>query len=1134
MGDDWRSIPGNEHAFERLRDALASGEAIGFVGAGASAGLYPLWTGLIRLLAQEAFDHGLASAEDRTFWLDPNTKPQQAVRGIKQALGYGTYAEILRNRFAPRKGADGNSFTPVHGRLAELPFRGLVTTNYDSGLLEALKQVRPASVAAGAGFATWRDGDAVNRWLTGKVFAAGACPILFAHGYYDRGDTIVLGADEYRDAYRPDQPSTQLMKTLWAQNQLVFVGFGFSDPWLDFMAETAIGSAGARTAAAPRHFAVTGLSKPYTKTMRALFRAQYNADPVFYPVTIDAEGSEDFSGLLDVLQALASERRRAPLVYISYSHESSEHEKRVLALADRLRMSGIDAVLDQYEESPLEGWPAWCEKQIEAADFVLMICTEIYNRRVTGKEEPGIGLGVVWESQIIYQQMYEAGGVRTKFVPVIFSEHSTAYIPIILRGSTYFVVDSQRGFDRLCKLLYNQPLASKPHLILAQAGSTSLRRKKETSDSRYYVRTRGGPGPLHEAKIILVGYGGVGKTSVVNKLVYSSFDRSSPVTEGVSITEWSITLSSKEKIRLHIWDFGGQEIMHATHQFFLTQNALYILVLSGREGREDSDAEYWLNIIGALSAESRVIVLLNKCKQISFDVNRRALQHKFPNVCAFIESDCEDGSGFDLLKQQVHREIDRLPNVRDMFPLAWFSIKDGLASMQENYLSFERYRAFCAEHGESDELAQEKLAAYLHRLGIAINYRDDPRLQDTHVLNPHWVTDGIYSILLSKNLTHKKGELILDDLVQILDQKRYPRERHHFILELMRKFELCFRFPEHDDRYLIPQLLDKQEPEEARSFDEERCLIFEFHYPTLLPEGLLPRLIVRTYVLSNGQPRWRTGVILRFEGNRALVKGDPVDRRIRVLVDGPAAGRRRLLAVIRSDFERIHASYKFRPEGMLPVLGHSAVRIPYAKLLVLERNGIARCQEVVGDEVLELDVKELLDGVDLERTRPEVAKLEQPRRALRAFVSYAHEDDVLRAELETHLKLLRRQGLLHVWTDRLISAGSEWKERIDANLEGADLVLLLISSDFIASDYCYDKEMVRAMQLHEANTARIIPIIVRDCKWHSAPFGSLQALPADGKAVTAWGPDKFARDKAWTSVAEGIETALDELRARQR
>jgi internalin A len=99
-------------------------------------------------------------------------------------------------------------------------------------------------------------------------------------------------------------------------------------------------------------------------------------------------------------------------------------------------------------------------------------------------------------------------------------------------------------------------------------------------------------------------------------------------------------------------------------------------------------------------------------------------------------------------------------------------------------------------------------------------------------------------------------------------------------------------------------------------------------------------------------------------------------------------------------------------------------------------------------------------------------------------------------------------------------------------MERADLILLLISPDFMDSDYCWDIELKRALERHEAGSARVIPIIVRDVNWRSAPFAKLQALPKDGRAVTTWGSDRYARDTAWKNVAEGIEQALRELTAR--
>ena len=212
--------------------------------------------------------------------------------------------------------------------------------------------------------------------------------------------------------------------------------------------------------------------------------------------------------------------------------------------------------------------------------------------------------------------------------------------------------------------------------------------------------------------------------------------------------------------------------------------------------------------------------------------------------------------------------------------------------MEENYLTFDHYRALCAEAGEADHEAQNKLAEVLHRLGIALNYRDDPRLHDLQRAQPALGHRGRLQDPQPRVVAEQQGELSIRDVAAILDPASYPQERHPFLLELMRKFELCFRFPDEDERYLIPQLLPKEQPEEADAFDAQSCLNFEYHYPTLLPEGLLPRFIVRTYVLSADEPRWRSGVILRFEGHRALVVGDPVERgaRPRRRPGRPAAG----------------------------------------------------------------------------------------------------------------------------------------------------------------------------------------------------------------------------------------------------
>jgi hypothetical protein len=144
------------------------------------------------------------------------------------------------------------------------------------------------------------------------------------------------------------------------------------------------------------------------------------------------------------------------------------------------------------------------------------------------------------------------------------------------------------------------------------------------------------------------------------------------------------------------------------------------------------------------------------------------------------------------------------------------------------------------------------------------------------------------------------------------------------------------------------------------------------------------------------------------------------------------------------------------------------------------------------------------------------------------FYSYSHKDEKLRDSLETHLALLKRQGIIKAWHDRKISAGQEWKTEILSQLEGADIILLLVSADFIASDFCYSVEMERALARQAAGEALVIPIILRPCDWKDAPFSKLQALPKDAKPVTSWGN----RDEAFVNVAQGLRAAIQGWLAR--
>src|SRR6185369_1659666 len=156
-------------------------------------------------------------------------------------------------------------------------------------------------------------------------------------------------------------------------------------------------------------------------------------------------------------------------------------------------------------------------------------------------------------------------------------------------------------------------------------------------------------------------------------------------------------------------------------------------------------------------------------------------------------TDCDAEIGLKELERALLYETDRLEHLRDPFPANWFAVKDALADLPktqgENFIPFARYQQLCAENGVQEPTSQETLVGFLHDLGIVVNFRDDPRLAETHVLNPEWVTNGIYKILNAETLARKGGELRLAELSGVLDANIYPKAMHLYLLDLMRKFE---------------------------------------------------------------------------------------------------------------------------------------------------------------------------------------------------------------------------------------------------------------------------------------------------------------------------------------------------------
>jgi internalin A len=649
----------------------------------------------------------------------------------------------------------------------------------------------------------------------------------------------------------------------------------------------------------------------------------------------------------------------------------------------------------------------------------------------------------------------------------------------------------------------------KPHLSRAPLGQLGSEEIFERNSK-----------PLNEFKLVLIGRGGVGKTTLVHRLVtgnYKEFKR----TPGINITQWPIIIGGHSG-RAHIWDFGGQEIMHGTHRLFMTERALYLVLVSGREGTEDHDAEYWLSMVRSFAGNVPVIVLLHKWNDYRFELNRELLREKYGRDIVFIETDSSTAHGISILREQIRQLAARLPGTQAEWPSTWRRVKDELSQQKKNWMTFDDFLSFCHERGITNRNDKEALAESLHDLGLMLSYQKDEALRDFGVLNPRWVIQGIYNMLNATVLRYAGGKFNLETFGKVLSAKEYPKELHPYLLALMRKFQLCHPLDEKGENYLIPELLTKEEPKLDAEFPPDKCLGFIYRYDSVLPEGLLPRFIVETYVYREPKHAWRTGVVLERANCRALVRGDVQSKTITIRVAGFGNGRRELLGIIREHFERIHRSYeKLLVTELVPIPGYPETLLKHELLLKYERAGRSTILVDIGEDLREVSIKELLDGIDL----PGVprAQLQDSRSAV---ICYSRKDKVFLDQLRAALVPYERKGKLLVWTDEIVEPGQSQETEIHSHLERAQIIILLLSNDFLSSSHSVDKELQRAMERRAAGECEIMPVVVRASRYDKFEFGNIQAILPGGRPVN----EHEQRDYAWLEVTRQLERVIEKLK----
>jgi small GTP-binding protein len=310
--------------------------------------------------------------------------------------------------------------------------------------------------------------------------------------------------------------------------------------------------------------------------------------------------------------------------------------------------------------------------------------------------------------------------------------------------------------------LHGNPRLKLPATVVGVDPRKSYEEAKRTSARSildyYFGRQAADSRPLNEVKVILVGRGGAGKTSTVRALRGLQFNDEEESTPGIALCDWLMDGCKGGSVMAHVWDFAGQVITHALHQFFFSTRSVYVLVLTGRENNAQDDAEYWLRLIKAFGTDDEgngppVIVALNKwdvagCRP---QVDRAVLIERYPFIRDFVQMDCKTEKGIPVLKKKLCTEVSRLKWVRDAIKPEWDAVRKALTAgkgkPKKAHISYQEFRELCYEQGLTDPLEQDSLAEILHGLGIALNYRNDPRLREATVLLPHWLTKNVYALV---------------------------------------------------------------------------------------------------------------------------------------------------------------------------------------------------------------------------------------------------------------------------------------------------------------------------------------------------------------------------------------------------
>ena len=401
----------------------------------------------------------------------------------------------------------------------------------------------------------------------------------------------------------------------------------------------------------------------------------------------------------------------------------------------------------------------------------------------------------------------------------------------------------------------------------------------------YFKSQKNGSSPVNQCKVVFLGDGGAGKTLIINRLMHDGEkpeDFTGESTPGVYISSKRYQIED-EKIELHFWDFGGQEIMHSMHRLFLTNRTLYVVVANARDNKANGQAWYWIRNIKSFANGAPVLLVINQKDQYpGVSVNMNGLENDYPALkdVKIISALKDSPDEFNReIRDTICRIVSGMDSVHTLFARTWLSLMKNLQDMEEDCITSNIFHGMCRKNGiETSNRVLDEIINWYRDLGVCFYSRINPFSEQYLVLKPRWLLNAIYILVFNGRQYATNGVICEKDIYKLIlvsesDVKvrkvwndiKYEPFQVHYIIEILLNFELMYRLErgkhQGGEYFFIPMLCDENEPKTIGAYEsDEEAVHVSFRYE-YLPENILHRLMVRRGDELNLEMVWRTGVV---------------------------------------------------------------------------------------------------------------------------------------------------------------------------------------------------------------------------------------------------------------------------------